>query len=504
LIRYSLMNILLTHGYFLEEDPKEKEIMRPYVPLGILYISAFLEKNGFENEIFDSTFSSFEKLKQHLLKAQPGIIGIYTNLMTKLNVLKIIRFIKEAPELKKAKIILGGPEVSNHAENFLNYGADIIVIGEGEETMLETVEHYSKKNRDTAIEKFHAEFAEQQSSQRKENSFETPGTIPASLEKIDGIAFKHQNGEIVYTAERLKIKDIDDLPFPNRKKVNLQYYFDAWKNRHGESAVSVSTMRGCPYTCKWCSRAVYGQTYRRRSPALVVDELEWIQKNYSVDTIWFVDDVFTISHKWMKEFADEIEKRNLEIKYECITRADRMNEEVIQLLKNSGCFRVWIGAESGSQKVIDAMDRRVKVEQVREMIQLSKKHGIQSGTFIMVGYPGETEQDIYETLAHLRASDPDLFTITIAYPIKGTPLYKEVENNFIHPLSWENSTDRQIDFKRTYSRKYYDYAVRWIYNEMEMHKSRVNKKISPGKARVLRMKSFAAKSLMLWERSFGK
>ncbi|MEP7170705.1 MAG: cobalamin-dependent protein, partial [Bacteroidota bacterium] len=214
------MNILLTHGYFLEEDPKEKEIMRPYVPLGILYISAFLEQHGFQNEIFDSTFSSFEKFKQYLLAAQPGIIGIYTNLMTKLNVLKIIRFIKESNELKKTKIILGGPEVSNHAEKFLNYGSDIIVIGEGEETMLEIVQHFSKQN------------------------IEAP-------ERINGIAYINANGKIVYTNERTKIRNIDDLPFPNRKKINLQLYFDAWKNKHGESAASVSTMRGCPYTCKW-------------------------------------------------------------------------------------------------------------------------------------------------------------------------------------------------------------------------------------------------------------
>jgi radical SAM superfamily enzyme YgiQ (UPF0313 family) len=236
----------------------------------------------------------------------------------------------------------------------------------------------------------------------------------------------------------------------------------------------------------------------------VVDELEWIQKNYIVDTIWFVDDVFTISHKWMKEFTDEIVKRNLKIKYECITRADRMNEEVIRLLKNSGCFRVWIGAESGSQKVIDAMDRRVKVEQVREMIHLAKKHGIQSGTFIMVGYPGETEKDIEETMQHLKISDPDLFTITVAYPIKGTPLYDEVEHNFIHQLAWEDTTDRQIDFKRTYSRKYYDYAVRWITNEMKMHKAGSGKNNSLSNIPVLKLKSFAAKSLMRWERSFGK
>jgi radical SAM superfamily enzyme YgiQ (UPF0313 family) len=467
------LNILLTHGYFLEEDPKEQEIMRPYVPLGILYISAYLEKHGFENEVFDSTFSSFEKLKQHLLKAQPAIIGIYTNLITKLNVLKIIRFIKETPALNNTKIILGGPEVTNHAENFLNYGADVIVIGEGEETMLELVLRHSE-------------------------------LVSESLQTISGIAFKKDNGEIVFTSERTKIKDIDELPFPNRKKVNLQFYFDAWKNRHGESAVSVSTMRGCPYTCKWCSRAVYGQSYRRRSAALVADELQWIQNNYTVDTIWFVDDVFTISHKWMKEFSDEIEKRNLKIKYECITRADRMNEEIIQLLKKSGCFRVWIGAESGSQKIIDAMDRRVKVEQVREMIQLSKKYGIQSGTFIMVGYPGETEEDIEKTLQHLKKSDPDLFTITVAYPIKGTPLYGEVESDFIQQLPWENSTDRQIDFKRTYSRKYYDYAVRWIYNEMALHKANRNKNIPFSIRPFLKIKSLAAKSLMRLERSFTK
>ncbi|MEO5570401.1 MAG: radical SAM protein [Bacteroidia bacterium] len=466
------MKILLTHGYFLEEDAKEKEIMRPYVPLGILYISSFLEKHGFENNVFDSTFSSFEKLKTSLVQTPPAIIGIYTNLVTKLNVLKIIRFIKETKELKKTKIILGGPEVTNHAENFLNYGAHIIVIGEGEETMLELVHHFSKQNNEP-------------------------------IDNVNGIAFKNNNNELIYTPERIKIKNIDELPFPGRAKVNLQLYFDAWKNKHGESAVSVSTMRGCPYTCKWCSRAVYGQSYRRRSASVVADELEWIQKNYSVDTVWFVDDVFTISHKWMKEFADEIEKRNLHLKYECITRADRMNEEIIQLLKKSGCFRVWIGAESGSQKVIDAMDRRVKVEQVSEMIQLAKTYEIQSGTFIMVGYPGETEKDIEETIAHLKKSDPDVFTITVAYPIKGTPLYNEVEPDFIKQLPWEHSTDRQLDFKRTYSRKYYDYAVRWIYNEMEVHKHRNN--INPfSKIPVLKIKSFAAKSLMLWERSFGK
>jgi radical SAM superfamily enzyme YgiQ (UPF0313 family) len=300
---------------------------------------------------------------------------------------------------------------------------------------------------------------------------------------------------VIHNPERTKLKDLDELPVPNRGKVNLQLYFDAWKQKHGTSAISVSTMRGCPYTCKWCSRAVYGQSYRRRSARHVVDEIEWIKAHYEVDSIWFVDDVFTVSHKWLGEFREELERRNISMPYECITRSDRMSEEVIMDLKASGCFRVWIGAESGSQKVIDLMDRRVDVDNVRDMIRLTQQHGIQAGTFIMVGYPGETEEDIYETVHHLKTSDPDLFTITVAYPIKGTPLYQEVEDRFIDKLPWENSTDRDIDFKRTYSRSYYQHAVSMIIHEVNAFKAK--KRGALLKMSKLKLKALAAKGAMM-------
>jgi len=306
-----------------------------------------------------------------------------------------------------------------------------------------------------------------------------------------------EKNEFCLNPERAKLRNLDELPLPNRQKVNLQLYFDAWKNRHGVSAISINTMRGCPYTCKWCSRAVYGQSYRRRSAKNVVDEMEWIKNHYSVDSIWSVDDVFTISHKWLGEFRNELETRNISIPYECITRADRMNEEVIRHLRASGCFRVWIGAESGSQKVIDLMDRRVDVVQVQEMIQLSKKHGLQAGTFIMVGYPGETREDIFATVDHLKKADPDLFTITVAYPIKGTPLYEEVEDRFIADLPWEESTDRDIDFERTYNRRYYDYAIKMINNEIYLHKALKNPISNLFRLPVLKLRSTFAKTGML-------
>jgi radical SAM superfamily enzyme YgiQ (UPF0313 family) len=244
---------------------------------------------------------------------------------------------------------------------------------------------------------------------------------------------------------------------------------------------------------------VYGLSYRRRSAEKVAEELAQIKRDYNPDSLWFVDDVFTISHKWLTAFRDALVQYKVQIPYECITRADRMNEEVISLLKETGCFRVWIGAESGSQKVIDLMDRRVDVNQVRSMIQLTKRHGIEAGTFIMLGYPGETEEDIEETIHHLKESDPDFFTITVAYPIKGTELYQEVEALQTTTPDWALSNDRQIDFKRTYTRRYYDYAVRRVASEVKYHQAQ--RSSAPGILLLrLKMVSILSRIGMQWHK----
>jgi anaerobic magnesium-protoporphyrin IX monomethyl ester cyclase len=430
------MSVLLTHGYFLHEDSREKKIMKPYPPLGMLYISAYLQKSKIEHDVFDSTFSSFEALCQQILQKKYKQIGMYANMLTKLNILKIIQFIRSTEELKQTTIILGGPDVRYNAEEYIHHGADMIVLGEGEETMKDLI-----------------------------HTLNTP--FNPFLDKVAGIAFKNYFGKVVYTEERPKLKEIDQLPFPNRDRIDIKKYLAVWKEKHGVNAMSISTQRGCPYTCKWCSTAVYGQSYRRRSAANVCDELQELQQKYNPDTFWFVDDVFTVSHKWLGEFATEVEKRNLKIKYECITRADRMSDEVIRDLKKSGCYRVWIGAESGSQEVIDKMDRRVNVQVVQEMLVKAREAGIETGTFIMLGYPGETQEDIVKTIDHLVASNPHHYTITVAYPIKGTGLYNQVKDSFTQQLSWSTSTDREIDFNRTYPREYYTYAVQFVTNEVK-------------------------------------
>jgi radical SAM superfamily enzyme YgiQ (UPF0313 family) len=440
--------VLLSHGYFLADDPREQVIMKPYPPLGLLYLSAWLDKHGVENAVFDTTFATKLQFQAYLLDTRPRILALYVNLMTKLNVLEMVRFVRSQNVLRDTLIVFGGPDVTHNVEDYLAQGADLMVLGEGEQTMLEIVL----------------------------TVLSSAGSKPL-FDHIPGLAFLMPEGLVFKTPTREKIRDIDLLPFPNRLKINLQYYLNAWKNAHGHSAVSLSTQRGCPYTCRWCSTAVYGQSYRRRSPQNVVDEIVWLQDNYQFDLIWFVDDVFTVSHKWLKDFRDELLRRAIKIRFECITRADRLNEAVLEILKETGCFRVWIGAESGSQRIIDAMDRRVEVGQVRSMIQSARKTGMEAGTFIMLGYPGETEADIRETVRHLKESNPDLFTITVAYPIKGTGLYEEVQASSFAALPWAERTDRELDFKRTYPRRYYDYAVRWTVNAVYLHKAKLARKL---------------------------
>lgn len=436
------MSILLTHTYYLYEDAKEQAIMKPYAPLGLLYISAYLNDNAVENHLYDSTFYSKEEQLNYIEEKQPTVVAIYTNLMTKINVIELINLLKREGKYGFPKLILGGPDITYNCENYLNTGVDFLILGEGEQTTLEL---------------YNAIVNSQDYS------------------SITGIAYL-ENGTVKKTPPRVKMKDLSELPLPNRAAIPIDKYLNTWKTNHGMSSMTVSTQRGCPYTCKWCSTAVYGQSYRRRPPHLVAAELKMLKNTYNPDSIWFVDDVFTVSHKWIKSFHEDVIKQDAIIPFECITRAERLNDEILQLLKEAGCYRIWIGAESGSQKIIDAMDRRVDVNVVKEAIQKTNAIGMETGTFIMLGYPGEDEKDISETITYLKDANPTHFTITVAYPIKGTSLYNEIEDKITIQPNWETSTDRDIDFTRTYSRKFYDYAVRRVVNEVNYHQEKQNKK----------------------------
>lgn len=439
------MKVLLSHGYFLSEDEAERKIMMPYPPQGLLHIGTFLKKKGIDCDIYDTTFKNFENLSAFIEQKKPEYLGLYTNLMTRLNILRIIRFIRKSDKLKNTVIILGGPDVRYHSDLYIQHGADFTISGEGERAFFQLISFLEKSD------------------------FEQINTI-------QGLCFQNSNLKIISGGEPEMIENMDELPFPDFELINLSEYFKTWKQFHGYSSITLSTMRGCPFSCRWCSKAVFGRSFRRRSVPSVVKELQRLQKQYSPDRFWIVDDVFTINKQWLTDFRDAIISSNLKIEYECITRADKLDIEMIHLLKESGCFRLWIGAESGSQKVLDLMDRGVKAEIVREMIKKTKKAGIEAGTFLMLGYPGETEADIMETITHLKDAMPDQFTITLSYPIPGTEFYNMVKDKGLKtPGEWGTYSDRELDFDRTYKLNYYPYAIRYITHAVKAHQSKLEK-----------------------------
>jgi anaerobic magnesium-protoporphyrin IX monomethyl ester cyclase len=426
------MDLLLTHGFFLNEDPKELRIMKPYPPLGILYISSHLRARGFDVEIYDSTFGTRDELNTILQKGPPSILGIGANLLTRRSAIELLPVARDAGW----KVVLGGPEPPSYAEEYLACGADVIVQGEAEITMEELI-------------------PAMQAGQ--------------DLSAIPGIIFRAADGTIVRTPQRPLIKDLDRQPWPDRERIAMDKYLSTWREHHGTGSVSLITARGCPYSCTWCSHSTFGRTHRRRSVISVVDEIAWIRERYSPEMLWIADDVFTIDHGWLAQFSAEMKARGLRIPFECITRADRVNPRVAETLAALGCFRVWIGSESGSQKILDAMKRGVTVQQVQDAVALCRNHGIQTGMFLMWGYEGETLADIEATVRHVKACRPDVFLTTVSYPIKGTAYHKEVAGRLVQLGDWARSSDREIRISGRHSRHFYEYADQWLKAEVAMN-----------------------------------
>lgn len=407
--------------------------MKPYVPLGILYLSSHLRTQGFGVEVFDTTFRKPEDLFNLIHSTAPSVLGIYANLMTRPNVIRILREAKQAGW----KTIAGGPEPGAYVEEYLSAGADVVVIGEGEKT----VEELLPVLRTGAS---------------------------SMLSNVSGIAFRAEDGSIRRTPARPLIRDLDRQPWPDRERVDLDRYVKVWRECHGMGSVSLITARGCPYRCRWCSHGVYGQTHRRRKPALVVDELEWLIQRYHPDMAWLADDVFTIHHGWLYEYAEEMKRRNLTLPFECISRADRLNERVMDTLAELGCFRLWIGSESGSQRLLDAMERGVTVEQVHAAVRLAKSRGIKAGMFLMWGYGDEDLSDIEATVEHVKRTDPDVFFTTISYPIKGTPYHRDVESRLVSSKAWSEGSDRDLYIEGRHSRRFYRFADELLRAEVEL------------------------------------
>jgi len=457
-----MTDILLSHGYFLYEDPKELEIMKPYPTLGLLYISAYLKNAGFSVELFDTTFAERQSLYDRFKHDSSGVLGLYVNLMTRQPILDIIEHAKAA----NWTVVLGGPEAANYPDEYLQAGADVVVIGEGEQTMAELL---------PAIDK--------QGVHR--------------LDGVNGIVFYDEEGSIKRTAARSNIADIDSIPWPDREQIDISRYVDVWREHHGMGSINLITARGCPYKCKWCSHAVFGYSHRRRHFKNCADEVEFLVKTYSPDQIWYADDVFTISNPWLYNYAEELKRRKIHLPFETISRADRMtNEKVIKTLAEMGCYRIWIGSESGSQRILDKMERGVTAEQVQWATKTAQKYGIEVGMFLMWGYDGETEEDIAATIEHVKNCNPDIYFTTVSYPIKDTVYYNDLGDKVVTDQNWRDISDRDYKVKGRHSRQYYSFADQWLRNEVDAFRLEICNPASPAEAQIKRQLGSEARNNM--------
>ena len=361
-------------------------------------------------------------------------------------------------------MVLGGPESANYPDEYLAAGADVIVVGEGEATMAELLPALAARG-------------------------------PHRLHGVPGLVFRDEHGVVVTNADRAQIADLDSIPWPDRERIDQLQYVDVWRQHHGIGSVNLITARGCPYKCNWCSHAVFGFTHRRRSHQDCARELRHIVDTYQPDQVWYADDVFTISHPWLYGYARELRRHGLKVPFETISRADRMmKEDVLQTLADMGCYRIWIGSESGSQRILDAMERGVTVEQVIWAARAARRHGIQVGMFLMWGYPGEQIDDIAATVELVKRSLPDIHLTTVAYPIKNTGYFHKAADSIVLDKPWAAATDRDYRIRGRHTHAYYRYADTWLNKEVEAERLAER---DPEQVAALRAAAVQARAAML-------
>ena len=384
-----MTTVTLVYPFF--RPARDKSIFR-FPPLGPAYIVSYLRQHGISANLVDCTFLTEKKAVQRVESSEPKIIGIYSMFSMKTSALRMAKLLKHHCDT----LVAGGPLPTLRPEDFLD-DFDIVGVGEGEQTMLELVE---------AVEDHR------------------------SLSKVRGIAYKNREGNPTHvecTPQRKSILDLDALPFPDRKEFDNEAYKKHYSSKFGYTITSIITSRGCPFQCDFCSRAVFGHAFRTRSAANIVAEMEEV-KGLGYDRIWFSDDCFTLDKKRLLNVCEEIIHRQLDIDWECLSRVDTIDRETALKMKQAGCIRVFFGLESGNDAVLALMKKQATVNEARKAVHTTKAVGIQVGAFFIVGYPGETDETVLDTLRFASSLPLDYLSFSVPYPIPGTSLYEKVHD----------------------------------------------------------------------------
>jgi len=436
--------ILFSHSYFLRFDPKQWKMAQPYPPLGTLYAAALMRESGYDVDLFDTMFSKdSNEVIPSIEKYKPKYFVLYDdgfNYLTKMcltNMRKAaFRMMKSAKE-RGCIVIVSSSDSTDRYEEYLNEGADFVLLGEAEMTLKELIESLEKNENDQS--------------------------------HIYGLAMKKNNG-IFKTMRRNVLKFLDGLPFPAWDILDINPYKEMWIKSAGYFSINMATTRGCPFKCNWCAKPIYGNRYNSRSPENAIEELKILKEKFNFDHIWFCDDIFGLKPNWVNEFANLVEKENLKFRFKIQSRADLLlQENYVSALQRAGCENIWMGAESGSQKILDAMDKGTTVEQIAEATKLIKQYGMQPSFFIQFGYPGETKEDIKKTVKMINTLLPHSIGISVSYPLPGTKFYENVKSELTTKTNWTDSDEMALMFKNTYQPAFYKQLHSYVHKTYRRH-----------------------------------
>jgi anaerobic magnesium-protoporphyrin IX monomethyl ester cyclase len=449
-----MIDVLLGQSYYLRFDPKLWEAQQPYPPLGALYAAACLRARGHSVALFDAMLANSEQeWDAALARERPRLAVIYEDSFNYLSKMCLLRMRQAALAMigmaraRGCRVLVAGSDASDHPECYLDAGAERVIVGEGEATLVEAVESLS-------------------------------GEPAGPAATIAGLCFRDETGRLVRTPPRPFIKDLDGLPWPAWDLVDVARYRRLWRARHGYHSMNLVSTRGCPYHCNWCAKPIYGQRYAVRSPGSVADEMAWLRERYAPDQLSFADDIFGLQPGWIERFADAVAARGARIPFKCLSRADLLGEPVVRALRAAGCRTVWLGAESGSQRILDAMEKGTRVEQIREAALRLHAHGIELGFFLQFGYPGETREDIERTRALVRECRPDDIGISVAYPLPGTRFHERVKAELGATRNWTDSADLAMLYRGPFSTAFYRQLHGVVHKEFRLRRLREGRRRS--------------------------
>ncbi len=431
------MAVLLTHSNHVFYDEKQSQKMEPYPPLQTLLAASVLRDAGHPVQVCDIALKAPEEtLKAYLSQMAPCFFVVCEddfNFLTKMCLSRnrdLAFWMAKTARDYGCRTAVHGSDSTDHVENYLNAGFDYVLIGEAEQTILEL-----------ASEKDACEIA--------------------------GVAFNdRRGGRTIRTAPRQLRANLDELPLPAWDLIDIEPYRNAWTTRHGFFSLNVVSSRGCPYRCNWCAKPIYGNEYRVRAPHEVANEMLHLKRAYAPDRLWMADDIFALSGRWTREFANAVESLNARIPFKMQSRCDLMTRQIVVDLKRAGCREVWMGAESGSQRILDAMEKGTRVEQIHQARENLKRNNIRAGLFLQFGYPGETWDDIEATIRMVRNTEPDDIGVSVSYPLPGTKFHQIVSSQICQKSNWSESGDLAMMFKGAFSTTLYRALARALHLEV--------------------------------------